>query len=219
MATWVKVWIHELYEDPNKPLEHYRGEDWVVDGASKPYATSQPLMMHIAEPYSRASDGGQAAVGIIANAKTIGKRLRDVPCAAWLDAGVPQHVAGNPKMARFTLWPDCEAHDFAEIAIEATRAVLLKLANAAETTEEQLHPKHREHSYYHFQAVNLKRAAEMFTALYVTQANGSKTPGTPAPEATDQIWFCANIMGRTTIIWTINEDSFEADDNYPVVSW
>ncbi|KND00599.1 uncharacterized protein SPPG_09137 [Spizellomyces punctatus DAOM BR117] len=219
MATWVEVWIRELYEDPNKTLEHYRGEDWVVDGALKPYATSQPLMMHIAEPYSRASDGGQAAVSIVADAKKIGKRLRDVPCAAWLDAGVPQHAAGNPKTACFTLWPDREAHDFADIAIEAARAVLLKLANAAETTEEQLRPKHREHAYYHFRAVNLKRAAEMFTALYITQANGSRTPGTLAPEATDQIWFCTNVMGHATIIWMINEDSLEADDDYPVASW
>ncbi|KNC96626.1 uncharacterized protein SPPG_07840 [Spizellomyces punctatus DAOM BR117] len=219
IATWVHSWVHQLRTNPNVPLQTPGHEFWLGVDAPKPYAVGQPLTNHIADPYSKATDGGEAVVGIVADAKKPGKRGRPAPCAAWLDRGVPQHEAGSRKMAPFTDWPNDDTHEFASAIIEAARTVLLRTANAAEASARLTRPRHHEHAEYHFRATNLKRAAETFTALYVTRTGPDVTPGTIVRTATDQIWFCCNVGGRASIIWVVNQDADEADPTDLVPTW
>ncbi|KNC99383.1 uncharacterized protein SPPG_09291 [Spizellomyces punctatus DAOM BR117] len=122
-------------------------------------------------------------------------------------------------MAPFTDWLNDDAHEFASAIIEAARMVLLRTANAAEASARLTRPRHHEHAEYHFRVTNLKRAAETFTALYVTRTGPDVTPGTIVHTATDQIWFCCNISGRASIIWVVNQDADEADPTDPVPTW
>ncbi|KND03220.1 uncharacterized protein SPPG_02276 [Spizellomyces punctatus DAOM BR117] len=210
MASWVYGWIQALQRDPNTPLGTPGYQYWLCDTTTRPYAVGQPLAAHIAEPYNRATDGGEAAAGIVADAKKAGNRGRDVPCAAWLNAGFPQYADGAPNTASFIPWPCRAAHHFASIAIESTRDLLLAQADVPDCCVKPLNPSYFEYAYYSFRASWLKRAAESFTALYVTRMSDAVNPGTLAPDASDQIWFCTNVGGRAYVIWVVDDYGHEA---------
>ncbi|TPX67506.1 hypothetical protein SpCBS45565_g03741 [Spizellomyces sp. 'palustris'] len=145
--------------------------------------------------------------GWLPTRKKLERTARDVPCAAWLDAGFPQHANGTPKTAPFTSWPSRAAHGFAAIA---ARGLLLKLAGVADFCVKYLNPSHSEYANYSFRASRLKRAAESFTALYVTRMSDAVNPGTIDADASDQIWFCTNVGGRAYIIWVVDNYGHEA---------
>lgn len=213
IASWVSDYVTASYENNAATYESPGAEAWYSSGVA-PGSIGASLSTYLEPTCTSASDHGSKASGIVAFASKAGKRRRDAPCSAWIDAGFPQLIPNTgsvrPRLQRrtdhFQPWADRAAHKCATNITGAIKRSLLALAKASATATKDLNSAYPEHAVHTWQHAQLRGMGRAVTALYITRTSSeTPTPGAPTTDA-NKIWIVVPSQNNVIILFEINED-------------